>query len=78
MIAINIVQQNDYEVISEIESKKDITYHLLTDPFRDVKKLYNVEEVSTTIMIDRNGIIVDRRVGYMTYDDLVEMSSRLA
>jgi len=54
-----------------------VTYTLLLDPNSDVKATYNVFTQPITYFIDENGVIVDKKFGPLTEDEIKEKFGKL-
>ncbi len=54
-----------------------VTYPLLLDPSGDVKKAYNVFTQPVTYFIDKNGIIVDKKLGPLEEKEIEEKFARI-
>ena len=56
--------------IAEFRDEIDVTFPLALDPDGALQSLYAVREYPTTLVIDRNGVIVTRHVGPLTADQV--------
>ncbi|MFC2143418.1 peroxiredoxin family protein [Candidatus Aenigmatarchaeota archaeon] len=73
-IAVNTVQLSDHDLINQAEMGYDITYYIVTDPFREIKELYNVNQLPTIFIIDKDGIIVGKSESYLNRDDIKQIA----
>lgn len=69
--------QESEEAIREFLQEIPVTYPLLLDPGADVKKLYNVFTQPVTYFIDKDGIIVDKKFGFLTPQEIEDKFGKL-
>jgi peroxiredoxin len=70
LMVIGVNLQEDKNAIDEFQQELGITFPLLLDPDEKVKKAYNVITQPVTYFINENGIIVDKKLGPLTREEI--------
>ena len=60
--------------VSEFMKKYGLTFPVLLDSTQDISLRYNVRAIPTTFLIDRNGIIIDIKIGAFSGKSEIEKS----
>jgi cytochrome c-type biogenesis protein len=68
ILAINNGETVD--VIDAFRDEMDVTFPMALDEMGDIQDLFAVPGYPTTLLLDRNGVIVARHVGPMTAEDI--------
>jgi peroxiredoxin len=76
ILAINL-QEPNVDGILAFKEELGFSYPILLDPDALVKKKYNVFTQPVTYFIDRNGIIVDKKLGPLTVAELNEKTEKI-
>jgi len=74
LIGINI--QEDKATVEEFLSSMGVTYPVLLDRDGKVSAQFGIEGIPTTFLIDKNGKIVAKNVGMMTYEQLKKFAGK--
>jgi len=74
LIGINI--QEDKATVEEFLSSMGVTYPVLLDRDGKVSAQFGIEGIPTTFLIDKNGKIVAKNVGMMTYEQLKNFAGK--
>jgi len=74
LIGINI--QEDKATVEEFLSSMGVTYPVLLDRDGKVSTQFGIEGIPTTFLIDKNGKIVAKNVGMMTYEQLKNFAGK--
>ena len=61
------------EAVEEFRDEFPLTFPLALDESGRVSRQYLVQGTPTNIVIDREGCVVDRRLGYMSEDEIAAM-----
>lgn len=75
VIGVNL-QENE-RTIEEFTKKLNITFPIVLDKDGSVEAMYNVLLKPTTYFIDENGVIVDKKFGELTENDIKERTQKL-
>lgn len=70
VVGINL--QEDLEPIRSFLTENDITFPILLDPNSEAKRLYNVITQPVTYFINKEGVIVDKKLGPLTVGEINE------
>ncbi len=63
---IGINQGEDWPTITEFGSEYNVTYPLLIDPENRINRLYEVNSLPTTVIIDQKGVVREVIVGILS------------
>ncbi|MBI2649710.1 DUF3179 domain-containing protein [Candidatus Woesearchaeota archaeon] len=77
LVILGINLQENPEPIKKFLEEYKITYPILLDPDAEVKKLYNVITQPVTYFINKEGIIVDKKQGPLTPEEINEKVGKL-
>jgi peroxiredoxin len=69
ILAVNLDPVND---VAGFANKNDLSFPILLDENKSVQNQYSVLSIPTTYIIDAKGIIVNKHIGSMTYEQLEE------
>ena len=75
VLGVNL--QENPETIKNFLQEYGITYPILLDPDSEIKKLYNVITQPVTYFINKEGIIIDKKQGPLTEEELKEKVDKL-
>jgi thiol-disulfide isomerase/thioredoxin len=75
VVGINL--QEDSKIVQNYWAGGGFTFPLIEDPNSELKKKFNIFTQPTTILIDSEGKVVDRRDGPMDLEDLVDFVSQI-
>ena len=75
VIGVNL--QQDKKTIEEFARKLNISFQIVLDKTGEVESKYNLLLKPTTYFIDKNGVIVDKKLGELTREDLIERSKKI-
>lgn len=67
ILSVNLDPEND---VAGFAKKNDLSFPILLDEKQEVQSQYSVISIPTTYMIDEKGIIVNKQIGSMTYEQL--------
>lgn len=70
IIGINLMFNDKMEDALEILEKNEITYTNLFDD-GSVASSYGIRSIPTVVIIDKEGIVAQHKIGPMTHDELV-------
>lgn len=74
ILAINLTQAEKSRAdVPEFIKAHGITFPVLMDENGEAGRLYNVSSIPATFIIDSRGVIGDKIVGPMTYDEMEKM-----
>lgn len=77
IIVIGVNLQEKGPAIEKYIKSLNITFPIVLDTDGEIAKRYNVILKPATYFIDRNGIIVDKKYGELTADDLEQRSKKI-
>ncbi len=77
LVVLGVNLQEDPETIKIFLEEYKITFPILLDPHAEVKKLYNVIAQPVTYFINKDGIIVDKKQGPLTPEEINEKINKL-
>ena len=77
LVVIGVNLQENIEPIKKFLGEYKITYPIVLDPDADVKKLYNVITQPVTYFINKDGVIVDKKQGPLTPEEINEKVDKL-
>lgn len=69
ILAINLDYRND---VQGFVDEMQITFPIVLDTKKDVQEAYEVLNLPSTYFIDESGVIVNRHLGQITYEQLKE------
>ena len=75
ILGVNL--QESERAISNFLLEIPVTYPLLLDPDKEVKELYNVFTQPVTYFIDKDGIIIDKKFGPLTPQEIEDKFGKL-
>lgn len=75
VVGINL--QEDLEAIKPFLTENGITFPILLDPTADAKRLYNVITQPVTYFINKEGVIVDKKLGPLTLEEINDKVKKL-
>ena len=75
IIGVNL--QETADAIEKFKVEIPFTFPTLMDPNKNVKELYNIFTQPVTYFIDKNGIIVDKKFGPLTSQEIEEKFRKL-
>lgn len=58
----------DEQTVKDFMEKNNYNFNVLMDPYSDAGNLYRTTEIPTSLFINKEGKIVKRHAGQMTYD----------
>ena len=77
LVVLGVNLQEDTKIIKKFLDEYEITYPILHDPDAEIKKLYNVITQPVTYFISKDGIIVDKKQGPLTPEEINEKADKL-
>lgn len=77
IIVIGVNLQEDKRTVEKFVKELNITFPIVLDKDGSIEAVYNVLLKPTTYFIDENGVIVDKKFGELTDNDLNERSKKL-
>lgn len=75
-IGINVAIQDSMSQSKEFLARYHVQYMNLIDPNGDVSRLYQVPPIPTTLVIDKDGTVVYRKLGGMTKSEMIAAIQR--
>lgn len=76
ILGVNL--QESKRAINNFLLEIPVTYTILPDPNRDVKKIYNVFTQPVTYFIDKEGMIIDKKFGPLTPKEIEDKFAKLS
>ncbi len=77
LVVLGVNLQEDPATIKKLLDEYKITFPILLDPDAEIKKLYNVITQPVSYFIDKDGIIVDKKQGPLTPEEINEKVDKL-
>jgi peroxiredoxin len=77
IVVLGVNLQEDRENIQSFKDKLGLTFPLLLDPHAKVKNTFNVFTQPVTYFIDKNGVIIDKKFGPLTSEEIEEKISKI-
>jgi cytochrome c biogenesis protein CcmG, thiol:disulfide interchange protein DsbE len=77
VLAVNLTSQDSRDKVDSFIKEYGLTFPVVLDEEGDVLKLYKISPIPTSYIIDSEGIIRDKYVGPMTYDQMVEFTESM-
>ena len=77
IVILGVDLQESEKTIRDFLLEIPVTYPLLLDPNKDVKELYNVFTQPVTYFIDKEGIIIDKKFGPLTPQEIEDKFGKL-
>lgn len=77
IIVVGVNLGEDKKTIEEFIKRLNITFPIALDKEKKIESYYNLLLKPTTYFIDENGIIVDKKYGELSEEDLTERSNKL-
>lgn len=68
IIAINLGEDNS--TVKSFIDKNNYKFRILLDSDEDVAEKYSITSIPTSFFIDKNGTIVAKKIGAMTYEEM--------
>ena len=68
IIAVNLGEDKD--TVKSFIDKNNYKFKVLLDSDQNVATKYNITSIPTSFFIDKNGTIVEKRIGAMTYEEM--------
>ena len=75
IIGINLGEKN--KTIENFLRRVNVTFPIVKDKDKSIEKSYNILIRPSTFFIDKNGVIVDKRLGEISKEELEERSQKL-
>jgi len=76
VLAVNLTSQDSREKIKPFAEEYGITFPIVLDVKGKVLKMYEIEPIPTTYIIDSKGIIREKIIGPMTFNQMVELTEK--
>ena len=77
LVVLGVNLQENPEPIKKFLDEYKIAFLILLDPDAEIKKLYNVITQPVTYFIDKDGIIIDKKQGPLTPEEINEKVNKL-
>ncbi|ANB57917.1 thioredoxin family protein [Anoxybacillus sp. B7M1] len=77
LLSVHLTSQDRRENLSPFMKKYGLTFPIVMDEKGEVLKLYNIQTIPTTYIIDGQGVIRKKVIGPMTYKQMQDIISRL-
>jgi len=77
LVILGVNLQENPEPIKKFLDEYKITFPILLDPNADVKKLYNVITQPVSYFINKDGVIIDKKQGPLTPEEINEKADKL-
>ncbi|QPA32722.1 TlpA disulfide reductase family protein [Thermaerobacillus caldiproteolyticus] len=77
LLAVHLTSQDERQKVEPFIQKYGITFPVVLDEKGKILKLYNIQTLPTSYLIDSNGVIRKKIVGPMTYKQMVEITAKL-
>ena len=75
LIGVNLGEKN--KTIERFLQRVNVTFPIVKDKNKSIEKSYNILIRPSTFFIDKNGVIVDKRLGEISKEELDERSEKL-
>ena len=77
LVVIGINLGEDRKTIEKFIKNLNITFPIILDKDKKIEKSYNLIIRPSTYFIDKNGVVVDKKLGELSREDLSERSQKL-
>ncbi|MCZ0755729.1 TlpA family protein disulfide reductase [Anoxybacillus sp. J5B_2022] len=76
-LSVNLTSQDSREKVAPFLQQYGITFPVVLDTKGKILKLYNIQTIPTTYILDKNGVIRKKVLGPLTYKQLQEIIATL-
>jgi len=76
VLAVNLTSQDSREKIKPFVEEYGLTFPVVLDVKGKVLKMYEIEPIPTTYIIDSKGIIREKIIGSMTFNQMVKLTEK--
>lgn len=73
IISINLTASDSIDAVNEYMEKKNIDFRVLMDRENKIGNLYEIVYIPSIFVLDRNGVIVEKKTGTISQDLLKEI-----
>jgi cytochrome c biogenesis protein CcmG, thiol:disulfide interchange protein DsbE len=77
ILAVNLTSQDSRDKVGPFIKEYGLTFPVVLDDEGEVLSMYEIEPIPTSYIIDSEGIIRQKYVGPMTYDQMVEFTENI-
>ena len=77
IVAVNLTSQDSINKIKPFIQEYGLTFPIVLDENGEVLKLYEIEPIPTSYIIDSKGIIRHKFIGPMTFNQMVELTGKI-
>jgi cytochrome c biogenesis protein CcmG/thiol:disulfide interchange protein DsbE len=77
ILSVHLTSQDQRQKVEPFIKKYGLTFPVVLDEKGKVLKLYNIQTIPTSYIIDRDGVIRKKVIGPMTYKQMKEMINNL-
>jgi peroxiredoxin len=76
-VVLGVEVEDSRRTVERFVSETEMTYPVLLDPSGRVKQAYRVSGLPMSLLVDREGVIRVRHIGYLSADKLADYLSRV-
>ena len=72
IVAVNVMVRDSREKVSQFIKDYRLTFPVVLDMDGHVMKQYDIQPIPTSFIIDRQGVIREKHIGPMSYEQMVQ------
>lgn len=76
IVAVNVMVRDSQEKVREFIKDYHLTFPVVLDVDGNVMKQYDIQPIPTSFIIDRQGIIREKQIDYMSYEQMVQYAEK--